>query len=420
MVEVVDVKELLDPVEFARKVLKWQPFPYQEKLLRDESKRIVICAGRQVGKSTTIAVKAIHFAATNPKTTTLIVSATLRQSMLMFDKITGFIETSQLRKSVRYRTRTRIHFSNRSWLIALPCGRYGHSLRGFTADLAVLDEAAFMPAEAIENVVFPMLATTDGTCWMLSTPWGTDHPFFRAWNSPDWSKYHWPTSANPLVKPEFLEEQRQLIGEERFKLEYLAEFVSEEDAFLPASLLRANIEDYDMKLEPDLIWGYDPGGRDSLAAVVAIKPTRHKTYVMFKKTFKTDNYTEVNHFLADMHQQYPMRVLVFDRTGIGAPLEEHLRELGLPIVPVTFTSTTPQELLFNLKAALENKMLALPNDAELLNHLNAVTAERSWSGRHLFKKRPGTYDDLAYALALAFSYVKRADVASALVYVINK
>jgi len=50
----------------------------------------------------------------------------------------------------------------------------------------------------------------------------------------------------------------------------------------------------------------------------------------------------------------------------------------------------------------------------------SLTAERSWSGRHLFKKRPGTYDDLAYALALAFSYVKRADVASALIYVINK
>jgi hypothetical protein len=53
--------------------------------------------------------------------------------MLMFDKILDFILASPLRKSVKYRSRTRIRFSNGSWIIALPCGRFGHSLRGFTA-----------------------------------------------------------------------------------------------------------------------------------------------------------------------------------------------------------------------------------------------------------------------------------------------
>jgi len=47
-----------DPVEFAVSVLDWRPFPYQEELLADESKRICVCAGRQTGKSTTVAVKA--------------------------------------------------------------------------------------------------------------------------------------------------------------------------------------------------------------------------------------------------------------------------------------------------------------------------------------------------------------------------
>jgi reverse gyrase len=124
----VSVDELRDPVTFARKILKFEPFSYQVQLLRDQNKRIVVCAGRQVGKSTTIAAKAIHFAVTNPRTTTLIVSPTLRQSMLMFDKILDFLENSPLRRSVRYKSRTRIRFSNGSWVVALPCGRYGHTL----------------------------------------------------------------------------------------------------------------------------------------------------------------------------------------------------------------------------------------------------------------------------------------------------
>jgi hypothetical protein len=153
--------------------------------------------------------------------------------MLMFDKILDFIEAGPLRRSVKYRTRTRVKFSNGSWIIALPSGRYGHTLRGHTAHLIILDEAAFIPIEVIENVVFPMLATTNGDCWMLSTPWGTDHTFYRAWNSPDWSKHHWPTSVNLLVSPQFLEEQKGLIGEERFRIEYLAEFRERGGQLLP-------------------------------------------------------------------------------------------------------------------------------------------------------------------------------------------
>jgi phage FluMu gp28-like protein len=403
----VSVDELLDPAVFAEKILKFKPFPYQVQLLRDKAKRIIVCAGRQVGKSTTIAAKALHFAATNPRTTTLIVSATLRQSMLMFDKILDFIEAGPLRRSVKYRTRTRVKFSNGSWIIALPSGRYGHTLRGHTAHLIILDEAAFIPIEVIENVVFPMLATTNGDCWMLSTPWGTDHTFYRAWNSPDWSKHHWPTSVNPLVSPQFLEEQKNLIGEERFRIEYLAEFVSEEDSFFPISLLRSCVEDYTPTLEPGLVWGYDPGGKDSMAAIVAVKWVGEKAYVMFHKAIKSDSYVTVDLMLADLHKQYPFSRLVFDRTGIGGPLEEHLRELGLPIEPVVITADRAQEMMFNMKALMENRKLALPNSFDLLNHLNAVTAEKSWSGRHLFRKRTGTYDDLAYALALALKEEKR-------------
>jgi phage FluMu gp28-like protein len=128
---------------------------------------------------------------------------------------------------------------------------------------------------------------------------------------------------------------------------------------------------------------------------------------MYHKAIKSDSYVTVDLMLADLHRQYPFSRLVFDRTGIGGPLEEHLRELGLPIEPVVITADRAQEMMFNMKALMENRKLALPNSFDLLNHLNAVTAEKSWSGRHLFRKRTGTYDDLAYALALALKEEKR-------------
>ncbi|MCS7127621.1 MAG: phage terminase large subunit, partial [Thaumarchaeota archaeon] len=262
---------LLDPVVFARNILNFTPFLYQEQVLRDDSKRIIICAGRQVGKSTIIAIKALHFALSNPRTTTLIVSATLRQSMLMFDKIVDFIESSPLvKKSVTYRSRTRVRFSNGSWIIALPCGRNGATLRGYTAHLVIFDEAAFMPEEVITNVVLPMLATTGGGCWMLSSPSTTNHVFYKLWATAEgWSKYHFPSSINPLITKEFLAEQRELIGEQQYRIEYEAEFVDEGSAYFPMELLRKNVGEFTER--PHTITaGYDPGGKASRAALVIV------------------------------------------------------------------------------------------------------------------------------------------------------
>jgi len=396
-----ELRKLLDPVIFVEMVLGFHPFDYQKKLLRDQSKRIVACMGRQTGKSTTIAAKAIHFALINPNTTILIVSATLRQSMLMFDKILGFIESSPLlKKSVKYKTRTRIRFSNGSLIIALPCGRYGHSLRGHTAHLIILDEAAFIPEEVITNVVFPMISTTDGAVWMLSTPWSRDHIFYKAFTSPEWSVYHLPSSVNPLIKPEFLKEQRELIGEERFRLEYEAEFIDEERSFFPSTLIMPCSDDYDLKWEPGLFVGYDPGGRDSLAAIVGVKLDQGIIKVSYLRTFVHMKYADVNAFLADLHTKGPIARLFVDQTGLGNPIIEHLTELNLPVEGVVLTPRNKEEILSNLRLKFEQKKIIIPRERELLAHLNAVEYERKRDGGYKWIKGAG-HDDLAFALALA-------------------
>ncbi|MEM2902861.1 MAG: phage terminase large subunit, partial [Candidatus Bathyarchaeia archaeon] len=171
------------------------PYPYQERILRDESKRIVACAGRQVGKTTITALKAIHFAFTNPRKTILIVSPSLRQSIIMFDRILDFVELNPLiKKQVTRKTRTLVHFKNGSRIIALPCGPEGRTLRGHTCDMIILDEANFVPDQVLASVIIPMIATTDGYLVMLSTPWTRDSYFYRAFTNPAYSSYHFPSS----------------------------------------------------------------------------------------------------------------------------------------------------------------------------------------------------------------------------------
>ena len=123
-----------------------------------------------MGKSLISAAKALWFAVTHPGTTTIIVSATQRQSSLMFDKIMGYLESSYLlEQMVRRKTRTMVAFTNGSQMKALPCGRQGASLRGETVHLAIIDEASFVPEQVITQAITPMLSSTDGDMIMIST-----------------------------------------------------------------------------------------------------------------------------------------------------------------------------------------------------------------------------------------------------------
>ncbi len=390
-----------DPVKFTIDVLDFHPFPYQKDLLYDPSKRICACMGRQTGKSTTMAAKAIHFAATRKRKTILIVSATLRQSMLMFDKIAAFVGSSELMNAVKHMTRTKIVFTNGSSITALPCGNDGGTLRGYTADVIILDEASFMPEQVITNVVMPMIATTKGHCWMLSTPWNKDHVFYRVFNDARWSKYHLSSSVNPLIDQEFLDEQREMVGEERFAMEYLAEFIDDSRSYFPVSLIRQCVSDDRMPaLEGELFAGYDPGGKESYAAFIVVRRINDKLYFVHKKAEKGKPYTQFDAEISDINRKRPFKLLI-DQTGLGNPIVEHLKELGMDVKGMTLTDRTKEELLSNLRILMEEKKLFLPYDIELHNSINAIEFERTRTGGFRFYKRHGTYDDLGYALALA-------------------
>lgn len=431
---------MADPAVFCERLLHIKPFIYQESFLRDSSKRIVMCAGRRIGKSIMTGAKALHFVLTHDKVTVLIVSATLRQSMIMFDTILDYISENELiQNSVVRQTRTLVRFDNRSWIKALPCGK-GKGLRGDTAHLLIMDEAAYMPEEVISEVLLPMLATTDGTAIMLSTPWSKEHIFYKAFTSERWSKYHYPTSINPIVKPEFLVEQRELVGEQRFLQEYEAQFTDDDQSYFPSALLRNSLHvcestrcDYcDFFLpEPEgfanfcnakrpsssLYGGYDPGGKGDPAAFVILEKMKNnvlrvdlaRTYLSMahgKKVEDSNLYTRFTAEISEIHKKIHMQKLWVDETGLGQPIVEQCRGLGLPAEGMSLTSKSKEELFSNLKILFENRKIILPSadldlKLKILANFTCINAEAKPAGGWIFHHAPGSHDDIAYALALA-------------------
>jgi len=141
--------------------------------------------------------------------------------------------------------RTVIHFKNGSKIVALP--NAPNLLRGYTAHQVLCDEAAFFRDDELVffNVLFPMLQTTDGTFIASSTPWGKDSAFFRFSQDPGFEQHRvtWKEVVKAgLAKEEFILEMQRRTPPDRFRREYLAEFVEDELAYLGQDLITRCID----------------------------------------------------------------------------------------------------------------------------------------------------------------------------------
>ena len=390
-----------DAVEFALSVLNWRPFPYQEELLADESKRICVCAGRQTGKSTTVAVKALHFALSKPNARVLLVAPTLRQSLNLLEKVSEFVRGSPAcARLIKRRTRTEVSFRNGSRIVALPSGTLGNTIRGLTADLVIVDEAAFVPERVITDVLMPQIATTDGSFWMVSTPWDKNHVFYRCFTDQSWSVRRWPTTYCPLVRPSFVEEQRRLMGEEAFRREMLAEFVDDSDSFFPSDLIRSCIEDYQPReLSGGRLYaGFDWGGRADPNAVAVVESSAGYLRLVHTEAWMSESYTYSVVRVVGLYKQMGFD-LALEEIGAGIPIKEQLESHGIRVIGVGPDEV--EKAMLALKVMLEGGRIRMYLDEALISSLQSVKFERTRRGRLVFRHPQGTRDDLARALALA-------------------
>jgi len=405
-----------NPVLFAELLLGFKPFSYQRRLLCDRSKRIVGCWGRQSGKTTTIAARTIHLAYSHPNTTTLIISPSLRQSMIMFDRILEFIYSSSiLPKSVVRKTRTIIRLTNGSKIVALPCSK--HLLRGYTAKCIICDEAAFMPEDVITQIIFPMISTTRGTAIFLSTPWGRDHFFYRAFMNPDYSVHKVKSSECPLITDDFLSEMRSNMTEDAYKMEYEAEFVEALNCYFSQDLIRRCVElaqnlevEYISNLEGPIhsgeyYGGLDLGKKEDFSVLMILKREDKILKLIYFHQFPLGtSYSQVIGQVVRANKKFRFRKVLVDQTGVGEPILEEFRQQNLTKIEGSiFTVRTKEELLSGLKIAMEQERLALPYNRALCAQINEQQFEYSKSGHLQFRHPIGSHDDMLWALALAYT-----------------
>ena len=238
--------EALDPVMFARNRLDFECDPWQEKFLRSTAAEIAVNCCRQSGKSTTAAIKALHVAVHRPRSTSLVISPTQRQSGQLLKKARHFLGMLTDQPDLTADSATNMELANGSVIVSLP-GTDGGSIRGYTPDLVIEDESAFV-SDAVHDAITPMLIVSRGQLILLSTPQGRAGHFFEACCSDDYGFERFVVTANDCPRIDRLRLERERRRKpSRYSREYMCAFLESDTQFFTYDEIEAL---FDTELRP--------------------------------------------------------------------------------------------------------------------------------------------------------------------------
>ena len=215
---------IADPERFAREVLDFHPDAKQSEILKTSHKRVILNWGRQCGKSTVVAAKAVHWAVTQPNSVILVLGGEERHTAGFLSKADHFL--GKLGWPIRGQAGKRLSriLPNGSEILTMTTTM---GVRGNTASLVILDEAAYIN-DAVWQGMLPTLATTNGTIIVLSTPNGKTGWYYELWRGGrKWLRSEYRADQNPRIPKAFLDEVRQLEGDSFVRQEFLCEFLED-------------------------------------------------------------------------------------------------------------------------------------------------------------------------------------------------
>jgi hypothetical protein len=156
--------------------------PFQQEAIVHKG-NLLLCTGRRVGKTYIMALKAIK-RMLEKKTSVVVVSLTEEQAMMIIAMAKNILleNSKSLMMSRKEQTNKKtITLRNGSTMKSRAVGNDGDSIRGFEADIILIDEASRM-GKLFWIAITPLILTTRGEMWLCSTPHGKQGYFWDRFN----------------------------------------------------------------------------------------------------------------------------------------------------------------------------------------------------------------------------------------------
>jgi phage FluMu gp28-like protein len=363
------------------------PHPAQKQVLDCDKRFIVMMAGRRFGKSLISQTISIE-TAVNKKRVAYI-TPTYQLGKIFFKEIVDLLPLEIYSKNesdlvITFITGGSIRFFT---------GERLDNLRGLKFHLAVIDEASFIPnlEDGWLNSIRPTLTDYKGKAIFLSTPKGKNY-FFSLFSKaePDWQSFKFTTYDNPYIDPQEIDDARRQLPEVVFEQEYMANPAENAANPFGSQYIRNCI--HPVTTMPVVAFGIDLAKSVDWTVIVGLDEDGNVAYF---DRFQMDWHNTKQTIL-----RLPKCPILVDSTGVGDPILEDLQREGVMIQGLKFTSSSKQQLMEGLQAAIHQGKIGYP-EGIISQELEVFEYQYTATGVK-YSAPSGFHDDAVMALALAW------------------
>jgi hypothetical protein len=362
----------------------------------------VVATGRQFGKSLLAQNLMLYWLLQTPNQKGAWITPVYNQAKKVFDELTNAANAIITKQNKADLT---IQFVNGSTLQFLSTDNY-NTIRGFSFNYVVIDEAAFVKQDAIEQAVMPTLTAIGKKCLIISTPKSKNwfYEYFLRGNTSNnvYISFKGISRDNPYVSKDFLIEQHKSLPRDIYYQEYLAEFTDAgNDVFTNLDLV-CILDEFGIPTRTERYYiGVDTGISNDFTVLV-IQSESGRVEKIIRANGRT--FEELGKDIVYECRRWNIVGGFCETNGIGLAMYElikpHIRKLQAFTTTQDSKTKGIRKLIYDIqegKVELPSKQL-MP---EVFNEMSAYTFKYAANGNISFTHPNGMHDDIVDGIMLA-------------------
>ena len=375
----------------------------------------VIKSRRQCGKSILAEIISMYYCLSNQKFRCYIVEPTFSQCDKILNEIYEMCKGKPFFKKSN-NIKRQIIFKNGSEIRLFSAEQGNEALRGWTSEMLIVDEAAYISDDII-NDVFPYVNVSKGPILLFSTPRGKSGIFYDYYHMGETGElsnvhsYDWALEdVSELLSPTKLELYRKTMDALAFKTDYLGQFLDGQSRFF-GDFSQCIYNKPFTCLEPVLFgidWAGATGGDYTSISIIGLSGNLYDV-IYFNDKDPNQTLAEISRLISVWK---PKKITV-ELNSIGNVyynlLKDRAKISGIPVIGFTTTNESKDKIISKLQVAFQTNKIKIFTERELMDELEFYEMTFSKTGKRIFNAAKNHHDDLIMSLAIGYNSINSGE-----------
>ena len=280
------------------------------------------------------------------------------------------------------------------------------SVRGFSFNYMIVDEAAYVNERGFETAILPTLTAIGKKCLIISTP-KSKNWFYKYYlrgldGSTEYISFRGQSTDNPYIDQSFIAEQRLSLPDDIYRQEYMAEFTDAgsevfrnvDNACIVSQYINGD------KVQRCFI-GIDTGLSNDYSVLTVMNESGR---ILLIDRLSGENINTIASRFNNILSKFKIEGGYVEENGIGAAMRDLVIPKNRRIRGFTTTQDSKTTIVRTLISDLEAGIIELPTkelEPECYKELSLYTYKLSNNGKLSFTHQNGMHDDITDSIMLA-------------------